>query len=219
MKKLCVLLALFSVNTFATENNISSKEFNQALNYYCGTGEIEFQEQVMVGKGKQILFHQGPFMQVTASLNSEVLKRTFNNELKKTDIAPQCREYLLTYAEVKEDKLNQKLLARVLFNFDQYTLTTRSQYILNQVTEQLEIQDEVILLNGHTDNKGKESYNIDLGLARSESVKAFLIEQGVSQETVEAYSFGEKNAVDDNGNAEGRYHNRRVDLEKKEMEK
>jgi outer membrane protein OmpA-like peptidoglycan-associated protein len=215
MRKLYLLLALFSVNVFATNIDRSNEEFNQALNYYCGTGKIEFQEQVTLGEGKQILFHQGPFMQVDTELPPEVMKRAFTNTMKKTDIDTQCSEYLLSYAEVIDENVDQKLFGRVLFNFDQYSLTERSKYILKNVTEKLETQKDTVLLNGHTDNKGRESYNIDLGLSRSNSVKSFLLEQGVNKEQLEAHSFGEKFPIDDNTTQEGQHHNRRVDIEKK----
>ncbi|WP_063658343.1 OmpA family protein [Aliivibrio fischeri] len=217
MKKICVLLALFSANVLSAEKN-HNQDFNQLLDYYCGTESVEFQEQVTIGEGKQILFHQGPFMQVNTELSPDVIKRTFSNVMQKANLSNQCSEYLLSYAEVVEDNVEQKLFARVLFNFDQYSLTERSKYILQSVTEKLEIQKDTVLLNGHTDNKGRENYNINLGLARSNSVKAFLLAQGASKEQLESYSFGEQQPIDDNTTLEGQHHNRRVDIEKKANE-
>ncbi|MUK36329.1 OmpA family protein [Aliivibrio fischeri] len=214
MKKICVLLALFSANVLSAEQN-HNQEFNQLLDYYCGTEKVEFQEQVTIGEGKQILFHQGPFMQVNAELSPDVIKRTFGNAMQQANLSNQCNEYLLSYAEVVEDNVEQKLFARVLFNFDQYSLTERSKYILQNVTEKLETQKDTVLLNGHTDNKGRDNYNINLGLARSNSVKAFLLDQGASKEQLESYSFGEQQPIDDNTTLEGQHHNRRVDIEKK----
>ncbi|MUI52815.1 OmpA family protein [Aliivibrio fischeri] len=214
MKKICVLLALFSANVLSAEQN-QNQEFNQLLDYYCGTESVEFQEQITIGEGKQILFHQGPFMQVNTELSPDVIKRTFSNAMQQANLSNQCSEYLLSYAEVVEDNVEQKLFARVLFNFDQYSLTERSKYILQSVTEKLETQKDTVLLNGHTDNKGREYYNINLGLARSNSVKAFLLDQGASKEQLEAYSFGEQQPIDDNTTLEGQHHNRRVDIEKK----
>ncbi|AAW85018.1 outer membrane protein [Aliivibrio fischeri ES114] len=217
MKKICVLLALFSANVLSAEKN-NNQEFNQLLDYYCGTESVEFQEQVTIGEGKQILFHQGPFMQVNTELSPDVIKRTFSNAMQQANLSSQCSEYLLSYAEVVEDNVEQKLFARVLFNFDQYSLTERSKYILQSVTEKLETQKDTVLLNGHTDNKGRENYNINLGLARSNSVKAFLLAQGASKEQLESYSFGEQQPIDDNTTLEGQHHNRRVDIEKKANE-
>lgn len=214
MKKLYVLLALLSANVLSAEQS-NNQEFNQLLDYYCGSKDIEFQEQVTLGEGKQILFHQGPFMQVNTELSPEVIKRAFSNTMKQTDIDVQCSEYLLSYAEVIDENVDQKLFGRVLFNFDQYSLTERSKYILKNVTEKLETQKDTVLLNGHTDNKGRESYNVDLGLARSNSVKNFLLDQGVNKEQLGVHSFGEKQPIDDNITQEGQHHNRRVDIEKK----
>lgn len=212
MKKVSLLLALVSTCSFASQEAVDTTDINQALNYYCATSSYEYQEQVVVGEGKQILFHQGSFMQVNTTLDSKAIKKALGEELKNTKVDTQCSEYLLTYAEVKDDKVSQKYLARVLFNFDKYALTERSKYILSQISQQLTQQDNVVLLDGNTDNKGKESYNMTLGLARSESVKAYLVELGVDEALLNADSSGEINTIDDNDTVSGRHHNRRVDM-------
>ncbi|MDD9157950.1 OmpA family protein [Aliivibrio sp. S4TY2] len=212
MKKISLLLALVSTFSIAGQETVNTADINQALNYYCATEHSEFQEQVVVGEGEQILFHQGPFMQVSARLDSESIKSALSEEFKNTTIDTQCSEYLLTYAEVQDEKVNQKYLARVLFNFDKYSLTERSKYILNQISQQIDQQDDVILLDGNTDNIGKKSYNMALGLARSESVKAYLVELGVDEALLEVGSSGEANAIENNDTVSGRHHNRRVDI-------
>lgn len=217
MKKISLLLALVSTFSIAGQETVNTADINQALNYYCATEHSEFQEQVVVGEGEQILFHQGSFMQVSARLDSESIKSALSEEFKNTTIDTQCSEYLLTYADVQEDNVSQKYLARVLFNFDKYALTERSKYILSQISEQLTDQKSMLILEGNTDNKGKESYNMTLGLARSESVREYLVEQDVDSTLLEVESSGEAKAIDDNGTTTGRHHNRRVDITNSEQ--
>lgn len=217
MKKLCVLLVLLSVNAISSEIS-SEQEINLYLDHYCGAQKYEFQEQVIVGEGRQVLHHQGPFMQVNSSLPSKIIKQAFSHSMQQAELSHECSEYLLSYAEVVDDEVDNQIFARVLFNFDQYSLTTRSKFILRNITEKLEKQKETLVLNGHTDSKGSDSYNMTLGLARSHSVSSFLHQQGVSQEWLESHSFGEEHPVDDNRTLEGQHHNRRVDIEKNKNE-
>jgi outer membrane protein OmpA-like peptidoglycan-associated protein len=48
-----------------------------------------------------------------------------------------------------------------------------------------------ILIEGHTDEKGSESYNLELALRRVESVKYFFTLRGISPERIETVSHGE----------------------------
>ena len=48
-----------------------------------------------------------------------------------------------------------------------------------------------VVLEGHTDSRGSESYNQKLGLDRAEAVKNELVAQGIPVDTVSTISFGE----------------------------
>ena len=65
---------------------------------------------------------------------------------------------------------------------------------------------------GHTDAKGCDSYNQTLSENRADSVRDFLVQNGVPQGNVSAQGFGATNFVADNATAQGRQQNRRVNL-------
>lgn len=67
-------------------------------------------------------------------------------------------------------------------------------------------------LSGYTDNTGADDYNLDLSKRRAESVKKYLIKQGVSKKKLMAEGYGNSNPVADNATPEGRAKNRRVDF-------
>jgi outer membrane protein OmpA-like peptidoglycan-associated protein len=70
-----------------------------------------------------------------------------------------------------------------------------------------------IIITGHTDNVGSESYNLRLSQARADTVKNTLLQQGVAPRSiVSATGYGESQPVADNATPEGRAQNRRVDL-------
>ncbi len=65
---------------------------------------------------------------------------------------------------------------------------------------------------GHTDSMGSGAYNKALSQSRAESVLNFLVSQGASADNMTAVGYGEEQPVADNGTAEGRQANRRVEL-------
>ena len=68
-------------------------------------------------------------------------------------------------------------------------------------------------LVGHTDSIGSPEANLDLSRLRAERVREALVAQfGVPQSRLEADGRGELEPLADNGTAEGRARNRRVDL-------
>ncbi len=72
--------------------------------------------------------------------------------------------------------------------------------------------DTSIRVEGHTDSTGKESNNMTLSKRRAESVKALLVQRGVSGSRIIVIPFGESKPVADNKSKEGRQRNRRVEI-------
>jgi outer membrane protein OmpA-like peptidoglycan-associated protein len=65
---------------------------------------------------------------------------------------------------------------------------------------------------GYTDNVGSPDKNQTLSEARAESVKQYLLSKGLSAARIESKGFGQQQPVADNGTAEGRAQNRRVEI-------
>lgn len=71
--------------------------------------------------------------------------------------------------------------------------------------------DTVSVLEGHTDSKGTESYNLDLSKHRALAVKKELVlKYGIEPNRLGIVGYGEIRPVDTNTTIEGRYNNRRV---------
>lgn len=102
-------------------------------------------------------------------------------------------------------------LAGVNFETDSATLTSRSHAVLDRVAADLKNYPRLeIELQGHTDGKGSERYNLNLSQRRAESVREYLLGKGVSPSQVVARGYGESQPVADNATDEGRARNRRV---------
>ena len=70
-----------------------------------------------------------------------------------------------------------------------------------------------VILEGHTDGKGSEEYNLELSLRRAESVANYLRgNSGIDSDRIIVNYFGKANPVASNDTEEGRQLNRRVEL-------
>ena len=69
-----------------------------------------------------------------------------------------------------------------------------------------------VRVEGHTDDRGNDQFNLELSERRAASVKRFLIEHGVEPERLESQGFGETRPVESNKSSKGRAKNRRVDF-------
>ncbi len=67
-------------------------------------------------------------------------------------------------------------------------------------------------VEGHTDSVGSDEYNQSLSERRAQSVRDYLVQQGISQYAIEAHGFGKTAPIASNDTAEGRQQNRRVEL-------
>ena len=65
---------------------------------------------------------------------------------------------------------------------------------------------------GHTDNTGSEEYNMELSIRRAESVREYMVSEGVDASIINVYGEGESNPLASNETREGRAENRRVDI-------
>ncbi|MGI9889992.1 OmpA family protein [Vibrio chagasii] len=72
---------------------------------------------------------------------------------------------------------------------------------------------KAITLVGRTDDTGTEEYNIGFGLVRANTIRTYLIEQGIDESAIEIKSIGESNPVASNQTQEGRALNRFVEIQ------
>ncbi len=67
-------------------------------------------------------------------------------------------------------------------------------------------------VEGYTDSVGSDSYNQELSEKRGNSVRDYLVQQGMPASSVTAKGLGETLPVASNDTAQGRQQNRRVEL-------
>lgn len=101
------------------------------------------------------------------------------------------------------------------FATDSARLTPQARRAIDDFLQVLPATDNTIfLVTGHTDTTGSEDYNDALGQKRAARVAQYLIEaKGIHPMRVTTMSFGERMPVTDNATEEGRFRNRRVEIQ------
>jgi outer membrane protein OmpA-like peptidoglycan-associated protein len=135
-------------------------------------------------------------------------------EQEKAELRQQLRDQLNVILETRETARGLIVnLSDVLFDFDRSTLRPGAREKLAKVAGLVLAHPGLRMdVEGHADAIGTDEYNQRLSEARAESVRTFLVQQGISRDAVSAVGFGEGRPVATNGTAEGRQQNRRVEL-------
>ena len=106
------------------------------------------------------------------------------------------------------------VLKGVTFEFDSARLTSQAEGRLDNVAEALQSSASMsVRVSGHTDSIGSDSYNKQLSQDRADSVKRYLVDQGIESTRLTTMGYGESRPVASNDTAAGRAQNRRVELD------
>jgi len=112
------------------------------------------------------------------------------------------------------DQLMVTFDSAILFDVDSSSLRPASADMVQSMAEVLTRYPETdILVMGHTDSTGPESYNMDLSDRRAGSVSDQLMSHGVDTTRIQAHGYGENSPVADNTSISGRQQNRRVEVD------
>lgn len=104
-------------------------------------------------------------------------------------------------------------LSNVAFELGSDRLTPSSREALDDIAASLRSQSDLAIeIAGHTDSQGSDALNMDLSQRRANSVRSYLVEQGVAEEQLTSKGYGPHQPVADNATASGRAMNRRVEF-------
>ena len=122
-----------------------------------------------------------------------------------TDIIPEDKGPDQQIVVMDERALN--------FDFDKSVVKPQYFEMLHKFVEYVNYNDYEVVIEGHTDSKGTNAYNMALGMRRAQSVKAKLLEFGMDPgRIVGTVSKGEEEPVAANTTDEGRAQNRRIEF-------
>jgi OOP family OmpA-OmpF porin len=105
-----------------------------------------------------------------------------------------------------------EILDMVYFEFDKAIIKSQSYPILDAVAATLQGNPSIQLVEvqGHTDERGDDAYNLDLSDRRAHAVKDYLVGKGVDEKRLTAQGYGETQPLDRNHNEAAWAKKRRV---------
>lgn len=139
----------------------------------------------------------------------------------------------LQQAQQEKEQMRQKLLGQlnqvlqtkdsarglivnmpdVLFNLNSASLKPAARERLAKVAGILIAYPDIrVEVDGYTDNTGTQQYNQQLSEQRADTVRSYLVQQGVPSSSVDAKGFGPDDPIASNDTPQGRQQNRRVDM-------
>lgn len=103
--------------------------------------------------------------------------------------------------------------AVVYFDFDQYTLSSKSIQTLRSIAQVMEDNKDLeITVSGHADERGTREYNLALGQRRGEAVRDYLLLNGISKNRITVKSYGEEYPLVKGSNESSWAKNRRAEI-------
>jgi len=123
-------------------------------------------------------------------------------------------------ARVTDREIHIELSTDVLFDFDSYALRPEASATLGKVATVLkDYGKSPVVIDGHTDGKGSDSYNQTLSERRADAVRKWLVDPGgVEASRIATKGWGKTKPVAPNtkpngaDDPEGRQKNRRVEI-------
>lgn len=101
--------------------------------------------------------------------------------------------YTMRIDTAKADDKSEVLKDNIIyFGFDSSKVTPKMENTLRTQLEFLKKYPKIkVILEGHTDERGSNAYNVVLGEKRAKSVKKMLVDAGIPDKQIEIISYGE----------------------------
>lgn len=195
-----------NVTIYVNENDVRYVSTNiEMVNNGDGSGTYTDKSKNLViendGKGKAKITFNGQ----TTEVDAKPLEKP--GKLAKLEMVPPV-------PSIEANSLLITLDSAVLFDVDKYDVRVHpeAEEVLKNLAIVLKEMDvKNFEIDGHTDSDGSDEYNQVLSEKRANSVKNFLVSQGVTAE-ITTKGYGESKPVASNDTAEGKQKNRRVEI-------
>ncbi|RZM09937.1 MAG: OmpA family protein, partial [Pedobacter sp.] len=136
-----------------------------------------------------------------------------DNEDRCPDVAGTIANKGCPEITKEEEQKITEIASKIFFENNSDKLKTASLNQLDELTAILQKYETANLtIEGYTDSNGSDEFNLKLSERRTQSVKTYLVKQGIPESRLTSTGMGEANPVADNKTAAGRARNRRVEL-------
>lgn len=131
------------------------------------------------------------------------------NEIPGAEVQRVGEGIIVTFSEKNPDGSKMG----VYFDFDKSEITSNSKLALDKLVKIFnEYGETSILVEGHTDDKGTDSYNLALSQRRAQAVGGYLKSDGIASSRLTINWYGETQPKVENASDAGRAENRRVEF-------
>lgn len=111
------------------------------------------------------------------------------------------------------DNINLVMPGNITFTSGQSSIASSFYPVLDSVALVIKEYDKtLVVVAGHTDSDGSDSFNQNLSQQRAGAVSSYFRSQGVAPVRLDTVGFGERQPIASNATAEGKKLNRRVEI-------
>lgn len=136
------------------------------------------------------------------------------NQMLPSQMSPKQNLPKTSATPTANTQVDRKNLTQfnVLFDFDSTNIKNNNNAVLDGMADFIRAYPQTnVILEGHTDNRGSERYNLKLSQSRADNVKNTLVDNyGMEPSRLRAVGYGEAMPIDTNDTEQGRQNNRRV---------
>ena len=108
-----------------------------------------------------------------------------------------------------ESELAPGVRDTVYFVVDSSSIDGEAQRVLDKQAAWIKQSGTRVLVEGHCDERGTREYNLALGERRANSIKQYLVAQGVDANSVETISYGKERPIAEGSSEDSWQRNRR----------
>jgi outer membrane protein OmpA-like peptidoglycan-associated protein len=134
-------------------------------------------------------------------------------EKQKREMEQATQGTGVTVTQTQDNQLKLDIPSDISFQTNRSDIQGNFAPILDRFAEGLRNnQNAQVRIIGHTDSTGNDGINDPLSLARAESTRNYLTSRGVNGSRIQVQGMGSRQPIATNDTAEGRAHNRRVEI-------
>ena len=206
-----------STTLYSTEHEANLKAQSQAKMLADENAKLQAKLQELQANTKEeaTRLSQENAKQVEATQKAQAKIKVLAEEKQqleeKLKLQKEAQEKEAITTKAKEKLFDIFALTHVEFKTNSPELTNVSKLMLNKAAKAIKEHTNFNYeIHGHTDSRGDKDKNLKLSINRANSVKEYLITQGVDGTILKAKGFGASQPITSNDTKEGRLRNRRV---------
>jgi outer membrane protein OmpA-like peptidoglycan-associated protein len=122
---------------------------------------------------------------------------------------PKIAKYKDSIANMKPGDMMELPPINFVYNQDELAVANMESFM-----QAVEFANNgfMVLVEGHTDDRGSDDYNLKLSMKRVERIKQLMVEMGVSEDFISVVGQGERKPIVPNTSEENRLKNRRIEF-------